>query len=76
MGGVSAGSFIPIDEGMIRDNVKQVCRGHLDQVFMQVFPAEHLPWLGNGGFEQSPVADGCVAAKRRDLVCVKFQYIF
>lgn len=63
-----ADSFVAVHEGMILDDMEQVCCGHLENVVAQVLLSETRLGYGNGGIQEGPIAYTGAAAIALNLV--------
>ena len=72
-GGVSAGTFVAVDESVIAGDVEEICGGHGGQVGMKVLAGETLKGLRQSGFQESHIADAGGAAEGFDLVRMDFE---
>ncbi len=66
------GSFVPVHERMILDDMKEIGRRHIKDVVMQITPAELDSRRRQGGLQKPDVPDVHNSAIPLDLVAVDF----
>jgi hypothetical protein len=55
------GPLVPVNEGMVLDDMKEVSRCHLIDITMEIASSESGCWHGQGGLKQPQIADAWIA---------------
>jgi hypothetical protein len=65
-----AGPLVPVNEGMVLDDMKEVSRCHLIEITMEIASAESCSRHSQGGLKQPQVADARIAPIAIYLIAV------
>ncbi len=68
-------AFVAIHEGVVLDNVEEVGGCHFEKIGMQILSTMGRLRHGDGGVQQSHVADPSVASIPLDLISVDFDHL-
>jgi len=68
-------SLVPIDEGVVSDQVKEVCGRHLEESIVQVVAVVDRPRYRERGLQQIDIPDVAVSSVSVDLVGVERQHL-